>query len=48
MKSIDVKSIAVKDFDLKRTVECGQIFRWDFIEGWYYICLLYTSPSPRD
>ncbi len=39
MKSIDVKSIAVKDFDLKRTVECGQIFRWDFIEGWYYITI---------
>ena len=21
---------------------------WDFTPDWYYYCLLYTSPSPRD
>ncbi len=32
-----MRSIKVGDFDLKSTVECGQFFRWNLIEGHYYI-----------
>lgn len=27
----------VKNFNLKETVECGQLFRYKCIDGWYYI-----------
>jgi N-glycosylase/DNA lyase len=32
-----MKSITAKDFNLKATVESGQIFRWQLINGHYYI-----------
>jgi len=32
-----MRKIKVMDFDLKKTVECGQIFRWEKISGWYFI-----------
>ncbi|MCX6709360.1 MAG: hypothetical protein NTV63_00170 [Candidatus Woesearchaeota archaeon] len=34
-----IEKISVSDFDLKKAVECGQIFRWDFIDRWYYITI---------
>ena len=30
-----MKTLYVKDFNLKATIESGQIFRWEFIDGWY-------------
>lgn len=30
-------SISVKDFNLQYTIESGQIFRWIYRDGWYYI-----------
>ncbi|MFH0986760.1 MAG: DNA glycosylase [Candidatus Micrarchaeota archaeon] len=35
--SCKIKSMKVKDFSLAHTVECGQIFRFDKVGGWYYI-----------
>jgi len=32
-----MRKIRIRDFDLKKTVECGQIFRWEKISGWYFI-----------
>jgi N-glycosylase/DNA lyase len=32
-----MKSITARDFSLKATVESGQIFRWQFVNGYYYI-----------
>lgn len=32
-----MKSITAKDFNLAATIESGQIFRWEFINGYYYI-----------
>ena len=32
-----MQTLYVKDFNLKATVESGQIFRWDLLDGWYYI-----------
>jgi N-glycosylase/DNA lyase len=29
--------IKIKDFNLKETVECGQLFRWQLVDSWYYI-----------
>ncbi len=32
-----MKSFKVKDFSLKHTLECGQYFRYELINDWYYI-----------
>ena len=32
-----MQTLYVKDFNLKATIESGQIFRWEFIDGWYCI-----------
>ena len=32
-----MQTIYVKHFNLKATIESGQIFRWEFIDGWYCI-----------
>jgi len=32
-----MRKIRIRDFDLKKIVECGQIFRWEKISGWYFI-----------
>ena len=32
-----MKIVTVKAFNLPATIESGQIFRWDFADGWYYI-----------
>lgn len=29
--------IEISDFDLQKTIESGQIFRWMFLNGWYFI-----------
>ena len=31
-----MKTLHVKDFNLKATIESGQVFRWEFLDGWYY------------
>ena len=31
-----MQTLYVKDFDLKATIESGQVFRWEFLDGWYY------------
>ena len=48
-----IKKICVRDTDNILDVGCGdgtflhELTRWKDVEG-YGICLLYTSPSPRD
>ncbi len=32
-----MNQISVNDFSLKHTLECGQIFRYDLINGYYYL-----------
>jgi N-glycosylase/DNA lyase len=31
------RDLHVEDFDLKHTLECGQIFRQVYVHGWYYV-----------
>ena len=32
-----MQTLYVKDFNLKATIESGQIFRWEFLDGGYYV-----------
>lgn len=32
-----MKSITTKNFSLKHTLECGQIFRYDLVNGYYFV-----------
>lgn len=32
-----MQTLHVNDFNLKATVESGQIFRWELLDGWYYV-----------
>ena len=32
-----MQTLYAKDFNLKATVESGQIFRWELADGWYYV-----------
>ena len=32
----------------EQKVDIDNVSSWMSPHGWYYICLLYTSPSPRD
>ena len=42
-------SLPLNDLDRVRNMEIDAILRLNFTNDiWYYSCLLYTSPSPRD
>ncbi|MFH1181779.1 MAG: DNA glycosylase [Candidatus Woesearchaeota archaeon] len=32
-----MKNITARNFNLKATIESGQVFRWEFVNGYYYI-----------
>ena len=32
-----MKTLIVEDFNLTYTMECGQFFRYELVDGWYFV-----------